>query len=160
VDDTEEGELHKFVLHGMLDLRGPLNMIKTAIKVHPDWARHADADGNYPLHLVVQRRPFNVKDIEIIRELLQAYPEAAGIRNENGDLPIHIAIRERMVWEEGLGEIVKANTDVLGIPDNQTNLYPFLLAGTLGGRVAVSTTYQLLLAKPHLVKDAKGNIQD
>jgi hypothetical protein len=155
VDDNGEGRLHNFVLHGLLDLRGPLNMIKTAIKVHPDWARHADADGNYPLHLILQRRPFRVKDVEVIRELLQAYPEAAGKRNQNGDLPIHIAIRDRMVWEEGLSEIVTANSDALGVPDIQSNLYPFLLAGTLGGRVAVNTTYQLLLAKPHLLKDAK-----
>jgi hypothetical protein len=159
VGDTEEGELHNFVLHGLLDLRGSFNMIKTAIKVHQDWARHSDADGNYPLHLVVQRRPFHVKDIDVIRELIQAYPEAAGKRNQNGDLPIHIAIRDRMVWEEGLEEIVKANSDVLSVPDNQTNLYPFLLAGTSGGHVAVNTTYQLLLANPHLVKNAKGSIQ-
>jgi hypothetical protein len=157
VDGSEEEKLHKFVLHGLLDLKGPLNMIKTAIKLQPDWARQADADGNYPLHLVVQRRPFHVKDIEVIRELLEAYPLAAGRRNRNGDLPVHIAIRGRMVFEEGLGDIVEANTDVLGVLDKQTTLYPFLLAGTLGGRAAVNTTYQLLVAKPHLVKDAIEN---
>jgi hypothetical protein len=157
-DDSEESELHKYVLHGLLDLKGPLNMIKTAIKVNADWACHADANGNYPLHLVVQRRPFRVKDVDVIQELLQAFPEAAGKRNGDGDLPIHIAIRDRMAWEEGLGEIANANTDILGIPDHQTNLYPFLLAASLGGRVAVNTTYQLLLAKPHLVKEAVGDI--
>lgn len=156
-DDDVGSELHKYVLHGLLNLKSPIQLIKTAIKVNPDWTKHADADGNYPLHLIVQRRPFRVKDVEVIRELLQAYPEAAEMRNKDNDLPIHIAIRERMVWEEGVRDIANANTEMLGILDNQNHLYPFLLAATLGGRVAVNTTYQLLLAKPHLVKEAIGN---
>jgi hypothetical protein len=98
-----------------------------------------------------------VKDVELIRELLHAYPDAASQRNNAGDLPIHIAIRDRMVWEEGLGDIVAANPDVVGVPEHHTNLYPFLLAASLSGRVAVNTTYQLLLAKPYLVKDAIEN---
>ncbi|KAG7353655.1 ankyrin repeat domain protein [Nitzschia inconspicua] len=159
-DDTQDSALYNYVLHGLLDLKGPLNMIKTAIKINPDWARHADADGNYPLHLIVQRRPFRVKDVELIRELLQAYPEAVEKRNSDDDLPIQIAIRERMVWEEGLGEIANTNTEILGILDNHTKLYPFLLAASLGGRVAVNTTYQLLLAKPHLIKEAVENVQE
>ncbi|KAL3917422.1 MAG: hypothetical protein SGARI_007717, partial [Bacillariaceae sp.] len=78
IDDEEaETSLYKYVLHGLLDLKAPRNMLKTAVKVHPEWARQADADGNYPLHHVIMRRPFRVKDVELIQELLQAYPEAA-----------------------------------------------------------------------------------
>lgn len=156
-DDCNESELHKYVLHGLLDLKSPIQLIKTAIRVNTDWAKHADAHGNYPLHLIVQRRPFRYKDVEVIQELLRACPDAAEKRNKDNDLPVHIAIRERMVWEEGVGDIANANTEILGIPDIQTGLYPFLLSATLGGRVAVNTTYQLLLAKPHLVKEAFGN---
>lgn len=156
-DEEVETELYKYVLHGLLDLKAPLNMMRTAVKVHPEWARQSDADGNCPLHHVIMRRPFRIKDVEFIRELLEAYPEAAARRNNAGDLPLHIAIRDRMVWEEGLGDIVKANPDALGIADSHTNLYPFLFAASLGGRVAVNTTYQLLLVKPHLVKDAAGS---
>jgi hypothetical protein len=157
-DDDDDGdkneEINMYVLHGLLDLKAPLNALKTAIKINPSWASYPDADGNYPLHHVVKRRPFRVKDIELIRELLQVYPDAASKRNNAGDLPIHLAIRDRMVWEEGLGDIATANPDVLGVPDQHTNLYPFLMAASLSGRVAVNTTYQLLLAKPYLVKDA------
>jgi hypothetical protein len=158
-DEDVEKELYKYVLHGLFDMKAPLNMMKTAVKVNPEWARQADADGNYPLHHVIMRRPFRVKDGELIREVLKAYPQAAGKRNNAGDLPVHIAIRDRMVWEEGLGDIVEANAEALGVPDASTNLYPFLFAASLGGRVAVNTTYQLLLVKPHLVKDA-AEIQD
>lgn len=151
-----ENELPNYVLHGLMDLKAPLNCMKMAIKINPSWASYADVDGNYPLHHVVIRRPFRVKDVELIRFLLLAYPTAAAMANNAGDAPIHIAIRNRMMWEEGLGDIVHADVDVLGVPDAQSGLYPFLLSATLSGRVAVNTTYHLLLAKPYLVKDASG----
>jgi hypothetical protein len=146
-----------YILHGLVHLRAPLNTMKVALKRNPKWASYADRDGNYPLHHVVIRRPFRVKDIDLIAELIRAFPEAAGKRNSEGHTPIFIAIRDRMVWGEGLEEIVKANTDVLATNDQETGLYPFLLAASLGGRVAVNTTYQLLCAKPYLVKDSLGS---
>ena len=90
----------------------------------------------------------------MIRELLQIYPEAAGKLNNEGHAPIFIAIRNRMVWEEGMEVIANANTDVLATTDKDTGLYPFLLAASLSGRVAVNTTYHLLSAKPYFLKDA------
>lgn len=148
-----------YVLHGLVHLRAPLNTMKVALKRNPKWASFADKDGNYPLHHVVIRRPFRVKDVELITELLQAFPEAAGKRNNRGSSPIFIAIHDRMAWEEGLEIIVTANTDVLGTTDQETGLYPFLLAASLSGRVAVNTTYQLICAKPHLLKEAvQGSI--
>jgi hypothetical protein len=59
-----------------------------------------------------------------------------------------------MVWEEGLADLVEANVDVLQSLDTKTGMYPFMLAATLDGRVAVNTTYQLLIKKPFLVKGA------
>jgi hypothetical protein len=100
-----------------------------------------------------------VKDIELITELLRAYPEAAGRTNSEGNAPLFIAIHDKMAWEDGLGELVKANTDVLATFDKETGLYPFLLAASLSGRVAVNSTYQLLCAKPYLVKEALGSQQ-
>lgn len=141
-------------LHGLMHLRAPINTLKVAIKRHPEWARVSDCDGNYPLHLVVIRRPFRVKDVELIAELLKTYPEAAGKRNNAGDAPIFIAIRDRMTWDEGLKDLVNANTDILGSTDTETNLYPFLLASSLGGRVAINTSYELLCKRPDLVKGA------
>lgn len=143
-----------YMLHGLLDLRAPLNALKVAICFYPEWASVADAEGNYPLHHVVKRRPFRVKDVELIRDLIRAYPQAAGIKNRQGDAPIHMAIRDRMAWKEGLGDIVDADVDVLQKVDSKTGLFPFMLAASLGGRVAVNTTYQLLLAKPYLIKGA------
>jgi hypothetical protein len=143
-----------YLLHGLVHLRAPLNIMKVALKRDPTWAAHADTEDNFPLHHVVIRRPFRVKDIEIIKDLIEAYPQATKMRNSEGHAPIFIAIRDKMAYEEGLGEIVRADTDILASIDKDTGLYPFLLAASEGGRVAVNTTYQLLCAKPHLVKEA------
>ena len=59
-----------------------------------------------------------------------------------------------MAWEEGLGDLVRANTEILGRNDSETKLYPFLLAASLGGRVAVNTSFQLLCERPDLLKGA------
>jgi ankyrin repeat protein len=143
-----------FELHGLMHLRAPINALKVAIKRHPEWAATSDDNDNYPLHLVVIRRPFRIKDVELIAQLLKAYPDAAGKKNTAGDAPVFIAIRDRMAWEDGLGDLVNANTDILGRLDTDTNLYPFLLTASLGGRVAVNTTYQLLCKRPDLVRGA------
>lgn len=86
--------------------------------------------------------------------LLQVYPEAAGKKNKVGNVPIFIAIREKLAWEEGLKQIVRANPDVLGSRDIKTGLYPFLLASSLDGYNGVETSYQLLCKRPDLVKQS------
>jgi hypothetical protein len=142
------------VLLGLLNLRARINAVKVALKWNPEWARIPDGNGNYPLHLMVIRRPYRLKDIEVISELIQAYPDATLKRNNDGHAPIFLAIRDKMAWEEGLNKLVEANPEVLSFQDRETGLYPFLLAASEGGTVAVNTTYQLLTAKPYLVKDA------
>jgi len=135
-----------------------------ALKLNPAVASYPDRDGNYPLHQAVIRRPFRVKDKELIQALLQADPTVAAKRNKVGDAPVHVAIRDRMEWEEGLCQLVNISgsidgegngeDDVLGLTDPQTGLYPFLLCASLGGTVCVNNTFCLLIAKPDLVKEA------
>jgi len=161
IKNNEELLLSNYVLHGMFELRSPLNAIKVALKLNPKLASYPDMDGNYPLHHAVIRRPFRVKDKDLIEELLTADPTVAAKRNNAGDAPVHIAIRDRMVWEEGLCKLVNAggsdgdgDGDVLGFPDPQTGLYPFLQCASVGGHVCVNNTFCLLIAKPDLVKGA------
>merc|ERR1712224_1008575 len=72
-DDNDDELLSRYILHGMLGLKSPLHTIQVALKVNPDWARYADTEGNYPLHHAVIRRPYRIKDVDLIRELLQIY---------------------------------------------------------------------------------------
>eukprot|EP00980_Cylindrotheca_fusiformis_P004693 scaffold993_cov110-Cylindrotheca_fusiformis.AAC.3 len=150
--NTDPTEVEKYTLHGLQYLRAPLKVHKVAIQLHPEWAAYPDSDGNYPLHHIVIQRPFRIKDIELITGLTEAYPEAASKRNKKGETPIFIALRERMSWNGGVGALVRAQPDILSTRDRETGLYPFLLAASLAGKVAVENTYELLAANPHLVK--------
>ena len=152
--NIDDEELSNYILHGLFDLKSPLDAIQVAIKLNPKSTSYADNKGNYPLHHAVIRRPFRVKDIDLIKDLIEANSAAATKRNNDGDAPIHIGIRDRMVWEEGLSNLVEADSDVLGIPDQKTGLYPFLQCASLGGNVAINNTFCLLIAKPDLVKGA------
>lgn len=147
-------DLSRYILHGLIDMKAPLNALMVALNLDPKLASYADVGGNYPIHRAIILRPFRLKFKELLRELLNAFPEAARKRNGAGDTPTHIAIRERIAWEDGLGEIIEADCNVLGILDPQTGLYPFLMSASLGGNVAVNTTFRLLTAKPDLVREA------
>jgi ankyrin repeat protein len=150
-DNDNDNDSSSYLLHGLLQLEPhALNTYKVALKQRPDSAAVADVEGNYPLHLAILLKllgPF-------ISEILQAYPQAASARNKDGDLPLLLAIRQKIAWEEGLGEILEADTDILASQDKETGLFPFLLAASVGGDTAVDTAYQLLCAKPYLVREA------
>jgi len=148
----DDGSLYG--LHGLFLLRAPINAIKVAILLHPEWVEIPDEEGNYPLHVIILRRPFRLKDGEIIQMLLETFPQAAGLQNKAGDTPIVLALRGRMNWEDGLNSIVRANPGLLGTRDPHTGLYPFLLAASLGGAVAINTSYQLLCEQPDLLVEA------
>jgi len=156
VADMKPEDVENYALHGLMSLLAPgsadLNLYKVGIKQNSEWAKYADPSGNYPLHNIIIRRPFRVKDIELIEMLCQCYPEAASKKNNEGRSPIDIALRERMAWDQGVGALVKAQPEILSSQDLETGLFPFLLAASLTGKVAVETTYQLLSANPHLVQ--------
>ncbi|CAJ1954353.1 unnamed protein product [Cylindrotheca closterium] len=145
-------DIERYALHGLQFLRAPLKTQQVAIKLHPEWVSVADSEGNYPLHNVIIRRPFRIKDIHLIKDLVAVYPEAASKRNARGDEPIFIALRERMAWDAGVEALVKAQPEILSSMDRETGLCPFLLAASLDGKVAVETTYQLLSENPHVAK--------
>ncbi|KAL3944206.1 MAG: hypothetical protein SGBAC_001703 [Bacillariaceae sp.] len=147
-----KNDVERYTLHGLQFLRAPLKIQQIAIKLHPEWVSAVDSEGNYPLHNVVIRRPFRTKDVSLIKDLLAAYPGAASKQNIRGDAPIFIALRERIAWDAGVEALVEAQPEILSSMDRKTNLYPFLLAAFLDGKVAVETTYQLLCANPHVAK--------
>lgn len=153
--EADEEYWSRYTLHGMLEMKAPLQAILVALKLRPELASTPDRDGNYPLHHALARRPFRVKYTTLLRELVSAHPGAACARNSHGLAPIHIALRERVAWEDGLGDLLgtAGNCDQqLQLRDPTTGLYPCLLGASLGGTVAVNTVYNLLVAKPDLVR--------
>ena len=79
-------------------------------------------------------------------------PAAAKERDPHGQLPLHIAIMRGKTLDDGVQALVEACPTALTTPDNQTNLYPFMLAASVGrGRGDCTTIYALLRAAPDLV---------
>lgn len=141
----------RMVLHGLLQRQILVNFYKLALAWDSTLAAVPSATGDLPLHVLVERRPFRLKEKEAIEATLQANVAAANVRNDSGDLPLHIAIRNRMPFGNGVDLILEASRSSVMQRDTKTNLLPFQLAAAVGGKVAVDNTFHLLLTQPDLL---------
>jgi len=146
-----EENLKDYVVHAFMRYGAPLNLLKVAYMRNPAWLRVADKDGNLPLHVLVERRPYRLWELETIEAMVNAYPEATTTRNHMGDEPLFLAIRNKIPWNKGLGAIVSGSPSTVSNRDRETGLYPFQLVAALGGKASVNTTFELLCAQPVLV---------
>ena len=93
------------------------------------------------------------KEPSVIDILLGGAPSAASECDPHGQLPLHVAIMRGKTLDEGVRALVQAYPDALTMPDVNTNLYPFMLAASVGrGRGDCATIYELLRGAPELVK--------
>lgn len=72
------------------------------------------------------------------------------IRDDTDQLPLHHAIKKGMGWMDGLKHITEANYSALGQMDNETDLYPFMMAATVP-RPDLNAVYKLLRANPKIL---------
>jgi hypothetical protein len=92
------------------------------------------------------------KEPSVIEILLSGEPAAAMEQDPHGQLPLHITIMREKTLEDGVQTLVEACLEALTTLDNITNLYPFMLAASVGrGRGDFTTIYALLRAAPDLV---------
>lgn len=97
----------------------------------------------------------------VIDILLSGEASAAKERDPNGQLPLHIAIMRGKTLDEGVKALADAYPEALTMPDKHTNLYPFMLAASVGrGRGDCSTIYEMVRAAPDLVKLALDGTRD
>lgn len=97
----------------------------------------------------------------VIDILLSGEASAAKERDPNGQLPLHIAIMRGKTLDEGVKALADAYPEALTMPDKHTNLYPFMLAASVGrGRGDCSTIYEMVRAAPDLVKMALDGTRD
>ncbi|GKY92396.1 hypothetical protein MPSEU_000210500 [Mayamaea pseudoterrestris] len=140
------------VLHGLLKLNAVIKFFEVALKRNRAFALARDVEGNLPIHRLLEYRPYRLKERDAIRSLLEAAPEAAMVMNDFNDCPLLLAIRNRIPWENGVDIVAQQGRDVIAIREVKTRLLPFQYAAFIGGRVAVETTFQLLIMRPDLLK--------
>ncbi|KAL7546258.1 hypothetical protein ACHAWF_009592 [Thalassiosira exigua] len=110
-----------------------------------------DEETDGPVHRPSKKKS-KYKEPSVIDILLSREPTAASERDPQGQLPLHVAIMRGKTLEEGVQALVDAYPEALIMPDNQTNLYPFMLAASVGrGRGDSSTIFALLRAAPELI---------
>jgi hypothetical protein len=137
-----------YVAHGLIHSSAPLNLLKIAFKLRESCARAVDRNGDTPLHLLVERRPYRLKEREALQSALEAYPEAAGMDNLDGHPPLLLAIKNKIPFENGVSDILRSDMTVVSRQDTETHLVPFQLAAAVGGPEALNTTFSLLSALP------------
>lgn len=150
VDPTEQGD--DCALHGMLKCNVALNMFKVALAFHPILAAAVDINGNLPLHRLLRDRPYRLKEREAIQALLDKYPQATSVVNDEGQVPLTIALLHKIPWANGVDALIAVDSSAASWRDPHTGLYPFQLAASIGGKVALETTYHLLLTQPDLIQ--------
>lgn len=134
------------LLHGLLLAGAPLKLFLLCLRLQPSVALAVDPEGNTPLHRLVRDRPYRTAE----QEAILAAAADVSVRNHRGELPLHIAIRNRMPYQNGMERLVPAKDAT----DWRSGLPPFLLAAEQGGRVAVDTTWNLLVQRPDFIVDA------
>jgi ankyrin repeat protein len=132
-------------LHTILCLEGcPTSIIGKTLQHFPTQAFERDSLGRTPLHIAVMycKAP-------VISLLANFYPPAARMTDSEGRLPIDLAA-EYGTDSEVVSTLIRAEPRAVDTRDLRDKRYPFL-AAALSERSTVSTTYELLRAKPHVI---------
>jgi len=88
-------------LHAALLFNGPIEVIKTLIKIYPQACSAHDDQGMLPLHLAFR----NGSSEEIVLLLVQTYPEAIQRVDYKGRLPSMLAPKDAKDYGSTIGEV-------------------------------------------------------
>ena len=86
--------LHKLCCNKTIDEANAVQILKLLIEECPEVVRHADNDGELPIHLASGRR-----SPEFCRVLFEAYPGSVRSATNNGNMPLHCLCRNMRVDE-------------------------------------------------------------
>lgn len=148
------------LLHAACVSKCPLDYLARVLKEFPNQASQPDDHGNLPLHYAVRHSSAESQAYthSVLERLLELYPEACSIPDDTGRLALHVALSDsRLTWHKGgIDLLVKANPEALYCLDTTSRLYPFLTSALYAtqSRLHLSTTYNLLLAAPGVVRHA------
>ncbi len=91
--------------------------------------------------------------------MLAVNPSAANVKDSEGNLPLHLSLKSGKTWSTGINELVKAAPFAIGAMDEESSMFPFMLAaegknsdGTLDPGQKLSTIYELLRRGPSLIR--------
>ena len=96
--------------------------------------------------------------IDLMNDIHAANPSAANVKDSQGNLPLHLSLKSGKSWSTGVRNLVETAPFALGIADEETNMYPFMLAAKkshsdekLDRGQKLNTIYELLCRSPSLI---------
>eukprot|EP00984_Skeletonema_dohrnii_P014151 scaffold5922_cov109-Skeletonema_dohrnii-CCMP3373.AAC.4 len=147
--------IHQLCCNHDLDDAIALEILKFLIDKSPQSVRHADNDGDLPIHFACD----GLKSPEFCRLLIESYPGSERIKNSSGMLPLHLAC------QSGTVATVKYLLEIYpdGIHDESEDGNPIYLA-IMGLRdrkdseIAAKMAELLLSCNPNLTVATLGGV--
>jgi hypothetical protein len=167
-------EQRKYILHGvLLELDAPIELIRACLNFFPESATAIDIDGNTPLHVLLQYRPFppwttewKKYRYEVMKQCLQAHPLAASVVNHEQYIPLQVAVLNKIPIHSGIyDQLLKAFPDSIqyhfsssSMEKHETDMYPYQLAAIHSSTSlqSLNRVYYLLQKQPSLVQVYEG----
>jgi len=109
-------------------------------------------DKNARNALVHQLLKGNISGTQHFIDIVHSFSDCLCVKDGRGQLPIHIALERGIAWDNGTGDLVKANSTVIKTPDKLTGLFPFALAAVGEGN-DLESIFELLRRFPEGVPD-------
>jgi ankyrin repeat protein len=137
------------IIHACLRLRKfmPEEMLDFALENYPEQLNMME-DGSRPIHLAIELG----SDSFDVQKLLASEQDAAAAKNLNGKLPLHLALLRSVVDHDTVRGLVEAFPLACLEIDDQTGLYPFMLAAVNSEGVSpqsnLSLIYEILIMYP------------
>mmetsp|Transcript_42459 Transcript_42459/g.128850 ORF Transcript_42459/g.128850 Transcript_42459/m.128850 type:complete len:427 (-) Transcript_42459:233-1513(-) len=139
------------LLHSVIGLRCPAVIIWHALNLYPHQIQEHDQHGRYPLAIASMNAGTESRVIKMLLLPQKGFVYAAAIPlRENGRLPLTLSIVVGRNYDDGMRELLRAAPNAIEARDQETGLYPFMLAA-VGERCNIYTVYLLLLEAPRLV---------
>ena len=107
------------ILHAAIIAKAPSNIIQDIIKYFPQSVTFQDSKGRHAIDVAVEEGLKWEDGLEVI---------VGQIANAQGQTVMNVASYYGVEWNGGMEEVVEANEEQIGMVDDVTNLYPFMLA--------------------------------
>jgi hypothetical protein len=150
------------LLNAACSVQCPREYFSTVLFDHVYQVSLPDERGLLPLHYAVRNASVEAQSYTqfVVSSLLELDPLAASVPDEQDRLVLHVAVGDSVLtWHKGgVRELVFANPEALQVPDPVNDLVPVLLSAVHAhkSRLHLSTTYELFLAAPEVVKLRAG----
>lgn len=173
---SNSGGKTSFPLHTLTAVGGdhkvqcPTVALWLATRLYPKELSHRNPRGDLPLHIAasvphewrsipqqtLQLLPVGANQ-PVLALMADAFPRAARIPDRRGRWAIHLAINAGKSFDTGMKRLIQAAPESLETIDPVTKLYPFLQAASHDSRATLTTVFELLCAKPDLVRPRQDN---